>query len=221
MVIAKCVECGKEYELGEDENPADFQCECGGDLEHAIATQPTSDKTPKSSESSKGILEIWNQQPTTIKAISIIGVFLVLVVLIIGITGMFSTTQNTTQSPATSTSNNTSTSPETPQVQAGTVTLINPQVLGYNNRYNLYGELIPSENFDYLAIVVKSYAADNKVVGREQVWNMSSAKKGEKYELSGAIITSGVTTQADILVFNSPNTNDDSKAIHKITVYVK
>lgn len=30
MVIAKCVRCGKEYELQEDESPADFQCECGG-----------------------------------------------------------------------------------------------------------------------------------------------------------------------------------------------
>jgi len=32
LVIARCKECGKEYELMEDENPEDFQCECGGDL---------------------------------------------------------------------------------------------------------------------------------------------------------------------------------------------
>ncbi|MBI5458832.1 VRR-NUC domain-containing protein [Methanobacterium sp.] len=32
MVIVRCVECGKEYELKEDENPENFQCECGGNL---------------------------------------------------------------------------------------------------------------------------------------------------------------------------------------------
>lgn len=38
--------------------PRRFPCECGGNLQHAIATPPTSDKTPKSSEkSSKGIFE--------------------------------------------------------------------------------------------------------------------------------------------------------------------
>ncbi|WP_308572152.1 zinc ribbon domain-containing protein [uncultured Methanobacterium sp.] len=32
MVIAKCGECGNEYELEPGESPADFQCECGGNL---------------------------------------------------------------------------------------------------------------------------------------------------------------------------------------------
>lgn len=29
----KCVECGKEYLLNEDDSPESFQCECGGNLE--------------------------------------------------------------------------------------------------------------------------------------------------------------------------------------------
>ena len=32
MVIAKCEKCGKEYLLGSNEKPSDFQCECGGVL---------------------------------------------------------------------------------------------------------------------------------------------------------------------------------------------
>lgn len=28
----KCKECGKEFQLGEGENPSDFQCDCGGNL---------------------------------------------------------------------------------------------------------------------------------------------------------------------------------------------
>lgn|GEM_PF-4481730 len=32
MVIVTCVECGIKYELGNGENPEDFQCECGGEL---------------------------------------------------------------------------------------------------------------------------------------------------------------------------------------------
>jgi len=31
-MLANCEKCGKEYELKENENPSDFQCECGGDL---------------------------------------------------------------------------------------------------------------------------------------------------------------------------------------------
>lgn len=31
-MLSKCRECGKEYELEDDENPSDYQCECGGDL---------------------------------------------------------------------------------------------------------------------------------------------------------------------------------------------
>jgi len=32
MVIAKCGECGTEYQLDSGEDPSDFQCECGGNL---------------------------------------------------------------------------------------------------------------------------------------------------------------------------------------------
>jgi hypothetical protein len=32
LVIVKCKECGKEYQLKPGENPEDYQCECGGRL---------------------------------------------------------------------------------------------------------------------------------------------------------------------------------------------
>jgi len=35
MVIAKCDSCAQEYQLGTGENPADFQCECGGELNYS------------------------------------------------------------------------------------------------------------------------------------------------------------------------------------------
>lgn len=34
MVIAKCKECKKEYQLSSSDNLGDFQCECGGELEY-------------------------------------------------------------------------------------------------------------------------------------------------------------------------------------------
>lgn len=34
-MIAKCKSCGQEYQLEEDEDPNDFQCECGGELIHS------------------------------------------------------------------------------------------------------------------------------------------------------------------------------------------
>jgi len=240
LVIAKCKECGNEYELQEDENPEDFQCECGGELEHAIATPPKSDKTTKSSEkSSEGIFEMWNKQPTTIKAISIAGIFIVLIVLIIGITGMFSPTQNTNQPPATSTSNDTSKSPETSQVQAGTVKINNPKI--YEKRhskdvydpalgmtvprfdyysYDFSGELMPSANFNYLEIIIKYYNDSGEVLGRNTVWTMNSARAEEKYLISNDQNVTGTPAQADILVFTSPNSKDDSQAIYKTTVTV-
>jgi hypothetical protein len=32
-VVVKCLKCGKEYVLDKDEQPSDFKCKCGGDLE--------------------------------------------------------------------------------------------------------------------------------------------------------------------------------------------
>jgi len=33
-MLARCKECGKEYELDRGENPSDYQCECGGKLNY-------------------------------------------------------------------------------------------------------------------------------------------------------------------------------------------
>jgi len=34
LVIAKCRECEKEYQLNSSDNLGDFQCECGGELDY-------------------------------------------------------------------------------------------------------------------------------------------------------------------------------------------
>lgn len=38
MTRVKCKECGKEYELNSGDNPGNFQCDCGGNLEYKIET---------------------------------------------------------------------------------------------------------------------------------------------------------------------------------------
>lgn len=30
--MVKCIECGKKYQLNEEDNPNDYQCDCGGSL---------------------------------------------------------------------------------------------------------------------------------------------------------------------------------------------
>lgn len=50
MLRVKCVECGKEYELEDEDELSDFQCECGGTLK--IKKSLTSD-TQKSKKSKK------------------------------------------------------------------------------------------------------------------------------------------------------------------------
>lgn len=41
-MIAKCLLCGTEYQLDDEEDPRTFQCICGGALMHAINQNPTS-----------------------------------------------------------------------------------------------------------------------------------------------------------------------------------
>ncbi len=60
MVIVKCKICGKEYELSTKDNPNDFQCECGGNLEDKPeqrkpmkSVSTFKDKTNKSKSKSK------------------------------------------------------------------------------------------------------------------------------------------------------------------------
>ena len=33
LLVVKCIECGKEYVLEQEEDLSEFQCKCGGDLE--------------------------------------------------------------------------------------------------------------------------------------------------------------------------------------------
>ena len=52
VMIAKCTECGKEFELKDGEKPSDYQCECEGELLHL---KPQREKpVTKSSTTSDG-----------------------------------------------------------------------------------------------------------------------------------------------------------------------
>lgn len=48
-MLAKCKECGKEYDLKKGERVSDFQCECGGKL-RVIPPKPDYDITKKKKE---------------------------------------------------------------------------------------------------------------------------------------------------------------------------
>lgn len=91
----QCSKCGKEYQLQPDEEPSDFQCTCGGELELKIGKQPSSDNEPsnkkpkkpdKPSESSSGsILDSWKKQ----SLILIIAFILAFLIITFNGTGLF------------------------------------------------------------------------------------------------------------------------------------
>jgi hypothetical protein len=63
LVIAKCKECGKEYQLESNEKPSDFQCDCGGELssKEAVVT-PTKIKKPTQERKS------WKERADDVKS---------------------------------------------------------------------------------------------------------------------------------------------------------
>jgi DNA-directed RNA polymerase subunit RPC12/RpoP len=92
MVVAKCVKCDKEYELESDEEPSNFQCECGGELKSKeivskpVKTIPTKNKPD--------IKEEWNKQSKNRKiGIGILGVCCIGIILFIGVGGLLSPNQ--------------------------------------------------------------------------------------------------------------------------------
>lgn len=52
LLVVKCVECGNEYVLEQDEELSEFQCECGGNLE---VKKYSTEESPKSKISRKKI----------------------------------------------------------------------------------------------------------------------------------------------------------------------
>lgn len=105
----QCSECGKKYQLHPDEEPSDFQCTCGGELELKIEKQPPfpnkspdkklknpkkSNETDKSSKpasksssrsSSGSILDSWKKQ----SLILIVVFILVFLIIAFNGTGLF------------------------------------------------------------------------------------------------------------------------------------
>jgi uncharacterized membrane protein len=76
-VIAKCTECGKEYELKEGKKPSDYQCECGGELQHQ---KPQREKTvTKSSTTSDGHYALFIGILSGVTILVIPGIFIYLI----------------------------------------------------------------------------------------------------------------------------------------------
>lgn len=230
-----CDKCGGYYKLQPGETPEDFddECECGGKLTFQKSLEP-------SIKNSEGLFDKWKMQSKSIKALSIIGVFLIGFLFIGGVMGIFSpvqsTAQPTTPPQVTPSLNNSSTS----QVQAGTVVINNlgiTKIAHFKDQYNpnlnmnvpietyssyvVSGELVPSSNFNYLGVIVKYYDEMGNVLGKNLIWSFNGVKKGENYLMSFEQNVTGTPFKADVMVFDSQDVNDESKAIFKQTINVK
>jgi len=82
LMIVKCESCGIEYELGSDEKPSDFQCECGGELSpNEMVFEPI--KSPH-----EPIIEEDLDDKSKNKKIGIAGLFGIVLILVIIIAGI-------------------------------------------------------------------------------------------------------------------------------------
>ena len=96
MVKAKCVKCGKEYELESNEKHSDFQCECGGELtSNGLATEIV--KIKKINKPPKDIKEDLDKQSKNKKiGIGVISVCCIGLILIIVFGGVLSPNKTST-----------------------------------------------------------------------------------------------------------------------------
>ena len=99
MVVAKCVKCGKEYELKSDEEPSNFQCECGGDLKSKKIVSKSL-KTKKSKDK-PDIKNEWNKQSKN-KKIGIAGACCIGLILVVVVGGMIFSNNTTSGNSANS-----------------------------------------------------------------------------------------------------------------------
>lgn len=76
MVVVICTECGNEYDLNRGENPSDYQCECGGNLEY-----PNTKRNHKEPERTNLVIDktYVDKKISEYNRIIIIGVVLVVV----------------------------------------------------------------------------------------------------------------------------------------------
>lgn len=90
MVVARCVKCGKKYELESNEKLSDFQCECGGELSsNGVALEFLEPKKPKNEPKS------WDEQTTGAKVGGIIILLCIGLIVIVGISAVFSPNKTT------------------------------------------------------------------------------------------------------------------------------
>ena len=68
-MIVKCKKCSMEYQLEKGDNPNDFQCDCGGNLEIPHKRKPMKsvstfkDKSDKSKSKTKGLISSASNRP--------------------------------------------------------------------------------------------------------------------------------------------------------------
>lgn len=90
MMLAKCVKCGKEYQLESNETPSNFQCECGGELSSKESSETVKNNTPKKKN------KTWSEQTTGAKIGGILILFCIGVIILVGISAFLSPEKNTT-----------------------------------------------------------------------------------------------------------------------------
>lgn len=195
----------KEYELQEDENPADFECECGGTLVYLNKDFDTNSGVKK--ELINPLLLWWEKRNKTSKIATIGSTSFICLLIVCGMFYSF------------------------PQSQSGYIS-ISDDDFDYNLTYGVSDTkiwhitysayLIPSKDFEYLNMVIKWYDLSGNVIKSDSVWTMNSAKSDIAYEINTTQqFEVSTPKKAEIMVFDSPNTSDNSKAIYKKTITFK
>ena len=220
--LAKCPNCGKQNKI-----TAKFCEGCGTALSDVTATS-----APEESKStSGGPMGWWNKQSTKGKAvIGIVGICCLGLILIVGIGGLMSPDQttsnvqvNTTQSSnATPTASSSQTSSSDTQ---GPIAVQNLKVKsgGYGD-YDVTCTLIPNQDESYLEMATIWYDSSGAVIEQDPLsWNIDNAKAGQTYKVTGSsyISDKGTPVKVDVLIFDSVFSGGDaSDAIYKQTLTV-
>ena len=213
-MVKNCPKCGKE-----NSNGAKFCEGCGTDLGGVINVSGNT-----GSNSSGGIKGWWNQQNSSVKAVSIIGLCCIGLILIVAISGMLSPDKNTAQSTVTNTSSSSASSTSsTPQSNAITVKNLKVTSGGYGD-YDVTGTIVPNNDMDYLEMTLTWYDSSGAIIQKDPLaWNINNVKSGQTLKVDGSsyISDKGTPAKVDVLIFDSAlSDGDESSAIYKQTLTV-
>ncbi|MBX7076211.1 MAG: zinc ribbon domain-containing protein [Methanobacteriaceae archaeon] len=186
---------------------AKFCKECGAELADGAAFckecgKPVAGAVKKSTNNAKnsdeGLISKFKAFSTAKKAIIIILLIVIVIILLAAIGSMGTTTTEPTLS----------------------VTNLAITSEGYG-AYDISGDLVASQDYDYLEMVVVYYDANGAVLGQDPlVWNMNNVKAGQTVKMSGyGYVSSGTPTRAEVYIFDSAFSGDDlSSAIYSQNV---